>query len=180
MDRPTGGQTGGRTASRADGRTGRTDGRDGRADRRANRTDGTDERTNSRTDGRADGRTTGYFSKFSQITPFPTLPRKKPALLRGRRLHNGLRDVRMARPSSSHRQPPPAGSLPCFYDSREKFVHFGSAQPGRARLVRARACRGQNSDFEKILCQNVRHNLEAFRRFFASETPIFKETVGTF
>ncbi len=46
----------------------------------------------------------------------------------------------------------PAGSLPCFYDSREKFVHFGSAQPGRARLVRALACRGQNCDFKKILC----------------------------
>jgi hypothetical protein len=44
----------------------------------------------------------------------------------------------------------PAGTLLCFYDSREKFVHFCLAQPGRARLVRARACRGQNSDFEKI------------------------------
>ena len=70
---------------------------------------------------------------------------------------------------------PAAGSLPCFYDSREKFVHFGSAQLGRARLVRARACRGQNSDFEKILCQNVRRDLEAFRRFYASETPILKK-----
>jgi hypothetical protein len=67
----------------------------------------------------------------------------------------------------------PAGSLPCLYDSREKFVHFGLAQPGRARLVQASACRGHNSDFEKILCQNVRHDLEAFRRFYASETPIF-------
>jgi hypothetical protein len=75
---------------------------------------------------------------------------------------------------------PTAGSLPCFYDSREKFVHFASATPGRARLVRARACRGQNSDFEKILCQNIRHDLEAFRWFYASETPIFKKTVGTF
>ncbi len=74
----------------------------------------------------------------------------------------------------------PAGSLPCFYDSREKFVCFGSAQHGRARLVRARACRGQNSDFEKNLCQNVRHDLEAFRRFYGSETPIFEKTVETF
>ncbi len=60
---------------------------------------------------------------------------------------------------------PAAGLLPCFHDSREKIVHFGSAQPGRARLVRTRACRGQNSDFEKNLCQNVRHDLEAFRWF---------------
>ncbi len=42
----------------------------------------------------------------------------------------------------------PAGSLLCLYDSREKFVHFGSAQPGRAQLVRARTCRG---DAVKIL-----------------------------
>jgi hypothetical protein len=38
---------------------------------------------------------------------------------------------------------PPAGSLPCFNDSREKLVHFGSAQHGRTRLVRAHACRGR-------------------------------------
>jgi hypothetical protein len=30
------------------------------------------------------------------------------------------------------------------------------------------------------LCQNVRHDLEAFRRFYASETPIFKKAAGTF
>ncbi len=40
------------------------------------------------------------------MTPFPTRPRRKRALPRGRRHHNSLRDVRMARPSSSHRQHP--------------------------------------------------------------------------
>ncbi len=114
-----------------------------------------------------------FLSRITVFNPFHTLPRRKLALPRGRRLHIGLRDVGMARPSSSPRQPR-AGSLPCFYDSREKFVNFGSAQPCRARLVRARACRCQNFDFEKILCRNVRHDLEAFRRFYASETPIFK------
>jgi hypothetical protein len=74
----------------------------------------------------------------------------------------------------------PAGSHPSFYDSREKFVCFGSAQPGRALLVLARACHGQSSNFEENLCQNVRHILEAFQRFYASETPIFKKPVRTF
>jgi hypothetical protein len=71
-----------------------------------------------------------------------------------------------------------AGSLPCFYDSREKFVRFGSVQPGRAQLVRARACRGQNSNFEKKLCQGT------FSRPSCGTTPpklrFLKTTVGTF
>jgi hypothetical protein len=63
----------------------------------------------------------------------------------------------------------PAGSLPSVYDSREKFVHFGLAQPYRARLI------------SRInLCQNVRHNLKAFPWFYASETPIFKKPYERF
>jgi hypothetical protein len=68
----------------------------------------------------------------------------------------------------------PEASLPCVYNSREKLVRFGSTQPGRALLVRARACCGQIFNFEKKLCQNVRHILEAFLRFYASKTLILK------
>ncbi len=85
------------------------------------------------------------------MTPFPTLPAGNCqwlvpvadcfATVYGTSDWQGL---------AHHAGSPPAGSLPCFYDSREKFVHFGSAQPGRARLVRARACHGQKSDFEKF------------------------------
>ncbi len=39
-----------------------------------------------------------------------------------------------------------------------------------------RGVRGSRWNFENILCQNVRHDLEAFRWFYASETPIFKKS----
>ncbi len=120
-----------------------------------------------------------FFSRVAVFNPSPTLPRRKLALPRGRLLHNGLRDVGVARPSSSCRQPP-CRYAPLLLRFSEKFVHFGLAQPGRALLVRARACRCQNSDFEKNLCQNVRHDLETFWRFYASETPIFKKNSRNF
>ncbi len=81
------------------------------------------------TEKRADGRITRYFLRFGHITPSPTLPGRQVPLPRGRRLHNCLRDVGMARPSSSPRQPL-CRFAPCFYDSREKFVDFGSAEHG--------------------------------------------------
>ncbi len=40
------------------------------------------------------------------MTPFPTLPRRKLALPWGGQLHSGLRDVEVARPSSSLQQHP--------------------------------------------------------------------------
>jgi hypothetical protein len=113
---------------------------------------------------------------FLEIRPNDPLSHASPqetGSSQGRRLHNGLRDVRMARPSSSHRQPP------CrFAPLLSSLLFSRKIRPfwlGQARLVRARACRGQNSDFEKIMCRNVRPDLEAFRRFYASETPIFKK-----
>jgi hypothetical protein len=185
LDRPTGGLTGGRVDRRANWTAGRTDGWEGRADGRPGGRpggwmDGTDERTDGRTDGRADGRKTRYFSRFGQMTPFPTLPSRKLSLPRGRRLHNGLQDVRMARPSSSHRQPPcKLAPLLLRFSRKIRPFWLGPAPQSTAgrSLVRARAYRGQNSDFEKNLCQNhdVRHDLEAFRRLYASETPIFNK-----
>jgi hypothetical protein len=46
-----------------------------------------------------------FFSRITVFNPSYTLPRRKLALPRGRLLHNGLRDVGMARPTSSPRQP---------------------------------------------------------------------------
>ncbi len=45
-----------------------------------------------------------FLSRIFVLGPSQTLPCKKLALPRGRRLHNGLPDVGMARPSSSPRQ----------------------------------------------------------------------------
>ncbi len=73
------------------------------------------EKEREQTDGRADGRITGYFSKIGQITPSPTLPRRKLALPRGRRLHNGLRDVGVATPSSSPGQPHCGSQASCYF-----------------------------------------------------------------
>jgi hypothetical protein len=108
------------------------------------------------------------------MTPFPTLPGRKLACPRGGLLRNDLRDVAVARSGPSRRQHT-CRFAPAFTILEKKFVHFGSAQPGRAQLVRACACCDQNSDFEKSLCQDVRHDLEAFRRFYASETQILRE-----
>jgi hypothetical protein len=47
-----------------------------------------------------------FFSRVAVLNPSPTLPRRKLTLLRSRRLHNVLRDVGVARPSSSRRQHP--------------------------------------------------------------------------
>jgi hypothetical protein len=103
----------------------------------------------------------------------------KLALPKGRQLHNGLRDVGVARPSSSRRQH--TCRFPPLLLRFSRIIRlFWLAQPGRAQLVRARACRGQNSNFEKILCQNVKRCLEALWRFCASKSPIFKKPVGTF
>ncbi len=118
-----------------------------------------------------------FFLRVAVLSPSPTLrlPCRKLALPRGRRLHNGLWDVGVERPSSSCWQHiHTAGLLPCIFYSRETFVRFGLAQHGRAQLVRGRACCCQKSDFEKILCQNVRHDVEAFLQFYAPETPILK------
>ncbi len=137
------------------------------------------ERDREQTDVLADGRITGYFLRFGQMTPSPTLPRRK-------RLFPGADGFTTVYGTSGWQGlahlpgSPAAGSLPCFYNSREKFVHFGSTQPCRAQLVRARAYRGQNSDFEKKLRHNVWHVLEAFLRFYASETLIFLKKVGKF
>ncbi len=111
------------------------------------------------------------FSSFPEMTPFPTLPGRKLACPRGGRLRNGLQTSEwqgLAHLAGST----PAGSLPSFYDSREKFVHFGLAQPGRARLFRARACRGQNSDFKKKIvskCQAQSRGLPAVLRLRNSD-----------
>ncbi len=45
-----------------------------------------------------------FSSRVAVLNPSPTLPRRKLALPMGRRLHNGLRDVGVARPTSSRRQ----------------------------------------------------------------------------
>ena len=154
----------------------RTEGEsDGRADGRTRRTSGlTAGRTAGRTDGQQD-----ISRDSAKRPPFPRFPAGNwlfPGAYGFTTVYGTSRWQGLAHLTGS----PPAGSLPCFYDSRKKFVHFGLAQPGRARLVRAHACRGQNSDFEKILCQNVRHNLEAFWRFYASETPILKNRRNVF
>ncbi len=48
---------------------------------------------------------TPFFSRITVFNPSYTLPRRKLSLPMSRRLHNSLRDVGMARPSSSPRQP---------------------------------------------------------------------------
>jgi hypothetical protein len=117
------------------------------------------------------------------MTPFSTLPGRKMACPRGRRLRSGLRDVEVARPSSSRRQKTIRLAPPLFQFSRKIRWVFGSTQPGSRPLGRARMVKALIS--RKICVQNVRRVFQDFRGVYASEPPIQKKlknvvSVGTF
>jgi hypothetical protein len=105
------------------------------------------------------------------MTPFPTLPGRKLAFPRGGRLRNGLRNVGVARPSSSRRQHTCRFAPLLLRFSRNSSV---LARPSLAEHSWSEpAPVAVKILISRKICQNVRHDLEAFRRFYASETPIF-------
>ncbi len=120
-----------------------------------------------------------FFSRVAVLNPSPTLPRRKLALPRGRRLQNGLRDVGVARPSPSRRQHT-CRFAPLLLRFSRTICPFwlGPAWQSTAgpspRLSRSRFWLRENFVSK---CQARSRGL---RQFYASETPIFKKSVGAF
>jgi hypothetical protein len=96
--------------------------------------------------------------RFPEMTPFPTLPGRKLARPRGRRLRSGLLDVEVARPSPSRRLQ--SGSLHRSFESPEKFDGFWRYPAGLTPAGPRQ--NGQSTNFQKILCQNDRRYFKAF------------------
>jgi hypothetical protein len=90
--------------------------------------------------------TASFFSRVAVSNPSPPLPCRNLACLRGGRLRNGLRDVGVARPSSSRRQYP-CRFAPLLLRFSRKFrpIWLGPAQQSTAgpsqRLSRSKFAR---------------------------------------